>query len=171
VSDAERADLLIGYAQKDIPPAWDGSIFLAGPTPRDRTVASWRPGAVEALRQRWSADGTGRLVVFVPEYEAGSFSEADWDRQVEWEDACLNACDVIAFWVPRDMRTLPGLTTNVEWGRWESSGKVVLGAPPDAANNRYLFHYARRHGVPTAETLEGTMDAALALLRRRRPRP
>jgi hypothetical protein len=169
--EAERPtpEIEIGYAQEDVP-SGDGSVFLAGPTPRSQDVPSWRPGAVEVLRRQWRADGSGRLVVFVPETREGGF-DGSWDAQVEWEDTCLNACDVIAFWVPRDMRTLPGLTTNVEWGRWESSGKVVLGAPPDAPRMRYLFHYARRYGVPVADTLDGTMSAALDLLRRRRPRP
>jgi Nucleoside 2-deoxyribosyltransferase like len=161
------ADTYIAYAQEPIPSTWDASVFLAGPTPRDPAVASWRPGAVDLLRDLWAARGEGRLVVFVPETSAGGMF-GGWDAQVEWEDTCLNACDVIAFWVPRDLRTLPGFTTNVEWGRWEASGKVVLGAPPDAPKNRYLFHYAQRHGVPTAHTLPATMAAALDLVARRK---
>ena len=149
------------YAQEPVPGSWDASLFLAGPTPRDLAVASWRPEAVEYLRRQWSG---GRLVVFVPEIPGGGFG-GGWEAQVEWEDACLNASDVIAFWVPRDMATLPGLTTNVEWGRWESSGKVVLGTPPGAPGTKYLRYYAARHGVPTADTLESTMDAALDKLR------
>ena len=139
-------------------------MFLAGPTPRQPEVASWRPDALTLLRQQWR--GPGRLVVFVPESDGGGF-HGTWDAQVAWEDECLNAADVIAFWVPRDMRTLPGLTTNVEWGRWESSGKVVLGAPPDAPGMKYLRHYADRYAVPTAATLDATMAAALELLRNR----
>ncbi|GAA2388930.1 hypothetical protein Cme02nite_71470 [Catellatospora methionotrophica] len=69
------------------------------------------------------------------------------------------------FWVPRDLATLPGFTTNVEWGRWESSGRVVLGAPADAPGMRYLAHYARLHGAPVADTLDGVLAAGLALLR------
>lgn len=161
--------MLVGYAQAAMPAAWEAAVFLAGPTPRSADVASWRPAAVELLRSRWRASGEGRLVVFVPESPDGGF-DGTWDAQVEWEDACLNASDVIAFWIPRDLRTLPGLTTNVEWGRWESSGKVVLGAPPDAPATRYLRHYAVKYGAPTADSLEGTMDAALDLLQVRRAR-
>jgi|SRR5262245_52851859 len=160
-------DTFVAYAQEPVPSTWDASVFLAGPTPRDPSVASWRPGAVEVLRDLWAASGQGRLVVFVPETSTGGLF-GGWDAQVEWEDTCLIACDVIAFWVPRDLRTLPGFTTNVEWGRWEASGKVVLGAPPAAPKNRYLFHYARRHGAPTADTLRATMAAALDLIARRK---
>ena len=154
----------IVYAQDPVPRSWDVSVFLAGPTPRDAGVASWRPEAVDVIGRRWQAGAApgGELVVFVPEVAGGGFG-GGWDAQVEWEDTCLNACDVIAFWVPRDLRTLPGLTTNVEWGRWESSGKVVLGSPPQAAKMRYLRHYARRYGVPTSDTLDDTMAAALTL--------
>jgi len=154
----------VAYAQAPVPESWDASVFLAGPTPRDKAVASWRPEAVDIISRRWLAGAPpgGELVVFVPEVEGGGFG-GGWDPQVAWEDACLNACDVIAFWVPRDMRTLPGLTTNVEWGRWESSGKVVLGSPPEAEKMRYLRHYARRYGVSVSDTLEDTMAAALTL--------
>ena len=160
-------EVIVSYAQAPVPDAWDGSVFLAGPTPRDPAVPSWRPEALDRLRHHWSEVGAGRLVVFVPEHEDGGFA-GTWLAQVEWEDACLQASDVIAFWVPRDMVTLPGLTTNVEWGRWESSGKVVLGTPPEAPATRYLRHYAAKVGAPTADTLDDTMTAALALLARRR---
>ena len=160
-------DVFVAYSSRPIPSTWDASVFLAGPTPRDVSVASWRPGAVDLLREQWSARGEGELVVFVPESAAGD-QWPGWDEQLAWEDACLNACDVIAFWVPRDLRTLPGFTTNVEWGRWEASGKVVLGAPPNAPKNRYLFHYARRHGAPTADTLPATVAAAVDLVTRRK---
>lgn len=160
-------ETLVVYAQQPAPSTWDASVFLAGPTPRDRAVASWRPAAVDLLRELWSVRGGGRLVVFVPETAAGGL-DGGWEAQVEWEDRYLNACDVIAFWVPRDLVTLPGFTTNVEWGRWEASGKVVLGAPPGAPRTRYLFHYAGRHGVPTAHTVSQTMAAALDLVARRK---
>jgi hypothetical protein len=125
---------------------------------------------VDLLSRRWlsASESQGRLVVFVPEAREGGF-DGGWSEQIAWEDACLNASDVIAFWIPRDLTTMPGLTTNVEWGRWESSGKVVLGAPPDAPRMRYLRHYAARYQVPTAESLEATLDAALALLHQRQP--
>jgi hypothetical protein len=146
----------------------DGLGVPGRPTPRDERVASWRPAAVEGLRRLWRAGGAGRLVVFVPERRDGRrIDSGDWDAQVAWEDECLQACDVIAFWVPRDLTTLPGLTTNVEWGRWESSGKVVLGTPPAAPHTRYLRHYAHRYGVATVDTLDETMSAALDLLRER----
>jgi hypothetical protein len=71
------------------------------------------------------------------------------------------------FWIPRDLRTLPGFTTNVEFGLDVTTGRAVLGCPPDCPNperNRYLIWLARRHGVPVTETLKGTVAAALAIL-------
>jgi hypothetical protein len=91
-------ELVVGWAQEELPRPWTASVFLAGPTPREARVASWRPAAVEELRRRWRADGEGRLVVFVPELRDGrAIDSGDWDAQVAWEDTCLNACDVIAF--------------------------------------------------------------------------
>src|SRR4051812_25224758 len=84
------------------------SIFLAGPTPRRPEVPSWRPQALGLLRQL----GFGGAV-YVPERRdwSGRVSYLD---QVEWEYAGLEHCSVVAFWVPRDVQTLPGFTTNVE---------------------------------------------------------
>lgn len=60
-------------------------------------------------------------------------------------------------------------TTNVEFGLDVTTGRAVLGCPPDCPNperNRYLIWLARRHGVPVTETLDGTVAAALAILAR-----
>jgi 8-oxo-dGTP pyrophosphatase MutT (NUDIX family) len=102
-------------------------------------------------------------VVFVPEAAGGGLT-GSWQAQVEWEDQRLHEADAIAFWVPRDLATLPGFTTNVEWGRWEGSGKVVLGSPTGAPGTRYLRHYADRHGTPVAGSLPETVAAAVALI-------
>ncbi|GAB4060115.1 nucleoside 2-deoxyribosyltransferase domain-containing protein [Catellatospora paridis] len=149
------------YAGESPPDSWAAALFLAGPTPRSPDVASWRPEALDLLEEQWK--GPGRLVVFVPERPEGGMPHG-WLRQVQWEDACLHLSDTVLFWVPRDLATLPGFTTNVEWGRWESSGRVVLGAPPDAPGLRYLSHYAQLHGAPVADTLADTLAAALTLL-------
>jgi hypothetical protein len=81
-----------------------------------------------------------------------------------WEDATQCRADALAFWVPRDLEHLPGLTTNLEWGIWHASGKAVLGAPPDAPRMGYLRYWARRAEAPIADTLEDTVDLTLALL-------
>ena len=73
----------------------------------------------------------------------------------------------ILFWVPRDLRTLPGFTTNVEFGLDVTTGRAVLGCPPDCPDperNRYLIWLARRHGVPVTGTLPATVAFALALI-------
>jgi hypothetical protein len=155
-------ETVVVYARQAAPQWWDAAVFLAGPTPRSAEVASWRPAAVAALRGEWDATaGAGRrLVVFVPEDPGGGL-RGTWEAQVAWEYRELNRADVIAFWVPRDLATLPGFTTNVEFGRWHGSGKAVLGTPPDAPGTRYLRHYAPG---AVSDTLSGAMTAALRRL-------
>lgn len=151
----------IVHAGEHPPDGWQASIFLAGPTPRQPDVASWRPDALAELERQWQ--GPGELVVFVPEPADGA-RYPSYDNQIAWEERWLDAADAILFWVPRDMSRLPGLTTNVEFGRYESSGRVVFGAPDEAEHVRYLKHHARQHGAPVTRTLPDTVKAGLELI-------
>ena len=146
------------YARQPFPERFTRALFLAGPTPRSPEVPSWRPRALELLRER-GFEG----VVFVPEDADGS-RRFDYTDQIEWESEGLALADVIVFWVPRELETMPAFTTNVEWGIWQRSGKVVLGAPANAPKLRYLRHHAKALHVPQAQTLAKTLDAALAQL-------
>jgi hypothetical protein len=141
------------------------SVFLAGPTPdKAAPVPSWRPAAVAALAEQWT--GEQPLTVLSPESRGGQRA-ARYEDQVDWETAARAAAGAILFWIPRDMRTLPGMTTNVEFGLDVTSGRAVLGAPPNCPNperNRYLIHVARRHGAPVCDTLPGAAAAALAVV-------
>jgi len=131
--------------------------MLCGPTPRSVGVASWRPEALRLLAEsEFGKDGT----VFVPEPRSGEFT-GEYDSQVSWETEALNRADVVLFWVPRDLATLPAFTTNVEFGMWRKSGKVVFGAPPEAPKNRYLIWHAAVEGVPALPSLEETVREAL----------
>jgi 8-oxo-dGTP pyrophosphatase MutT (NUDIX family) len=123
-------------------------------------VPSWNRDAVAIIERQWSRDG--RLVVFTPELREGVLS--DYTGQIDWEHRHLHWSDVIMFWVPRDLDTMPALTTNIEWGTWAGSGKVVFGAPPTAPKNEYLRHLAETASAPVADTLEDTVAAALAML-------
>lgn len=152
------------YAREALP---DGGpmVFLAGPTPRvGGPVPSWRPAAIEALAGEWT--GPGPLTVLTPE-SRGGIRAAHYDDQVGWETDARAAAHAILFWIPRDLISMPGFTTNVEFGLDAPSGRAVLGAPPDCPNperNRYLAWVARQHGVPVRSTLQGTVKAALALI-------
>lgn len=131
------------------------SVFLAGPTMRRESwddLTPWRWDAMRAL--------DGGLVAFVPEPPPKMAWDYGFETQVEWEEFHLKRADCIMFWVPRDMAVLPGLTTNIEWGRWCESGKVVLGAPPEAEHMAYMRYYAKKLGVPCADTMGGTARLA-----------
>lgn len=122
----------IVYAKQDPPASWQHAIFLAGPTPRDPETPSWRPEAIRILEEL-GYDG----VVFVPEPEDGQW-RGSYTDQTEWEKMGTEMADKVVFWVPRDLRTMPALTTNIEFGRYVDTGKAVLGHPEGAPKMRYL---------------------------------
>lgn len=146
------------YAHEAPPEVVHASIFLAGPTPRDAAVASWRPDALRLLAERGFAG-----VVFVPEPRDGAWVR-DYEGQIAWEEAHLHMADVVLFWLPRALGSMPGLTTNDEWGAHRHTGKVVFGAPPTAEKVKYQRYYAEQLGVPGSTELAGTVDAALAMI-------
>ena len=108
------------------------SIFLAGPTPRGENVESWRTSACKYLEKN-GFDG----VVYVPEYSTWK-PKADYVDQAQWERDALSNASVIAFWIPRTLPDMPAFTTNVEFGYWIHTGKVLYGRPDDAKKIKYL---------------------------------
>ncbi len=133
------------------------AIFLAGPTARlEKPVPSWRLDAVKELEQR-QFDGT----VFIPEYDT-FHPMRSYTAQVEWEWEALHSSNVIVFWVPRDLETLPAFTTNVEFGFYLGKKEIVYGRPNNSPKNQYLdWLFTKVVGGKPHETLENTISAAL----------
>ncbi|MFJ4873367.1 nucleoside 2-deoxyribosyltransferase domain-containing protein [Streptomyces sp. NPDC088757] len=145
-------------------PAGSPSVFLAEPTPDKRMpVSSWRPEAVRLLAEQWT--GPQPLTVLSPESWHGERAER-CEHQVGWETKAREGASAILFWIPRDVKVLPGFTTNVEFGLDALSGRAVLGALDDCPSperNRCLIYVAGRFGVPVRTTLADTVAEALAL--------
>lgn len=55
-----------------------------------------------------------------------------------WEREALTEATIIMFWIPRSLPDMPAFTTNVEFGYWLHSGKVIYGRPDDASKIKYL---------------------------------
>lgn len=131
------------------------SIFLAGPSPRGNGEYDWRPEALETLAEL-GFDGA----VYVPLPRDGVYL-VNYDDQVDWELQYLEAATVITFWIPRNIQSLPGFTTNVEFGLFVRSGKAVLGYPVGAPKMKYLHRVAERYSVPVFNTLGETLKASV----------
>ena len=112
----------------------DKSIFLAGPTPRSLEIETWRKEALSILEEL-GYDG----IVYVPEREFDD-RNFDYNNQVWWEREALHNANEILFWIPRDIKTMPAFTTNVEFGYWISKNKdkVLYGRPDDSKKNKYI---------------------------------
>ena len=135
----------------------DRSIFLAGPSPRGDMQYNWRPEALDVL-----SDLGFNGSVFIP-LRSDWLWLGDWEAQVDWELYHLNLATVIVFWVPRDLKTLPGFTTNVEYGMFVKSGKIVLGYPEGAPKLGYLNYLAKLNSVPVSHSLRQTLLNAVKI--------
>ena len=68
---------------------------------------------------------------------------------------------VIAFWIDRDLKTMPAFTTNIEVGLFAASGKCVIGYPDPGCKMSYIQRLAERYRIPVYPTLAATMTAAM----------
>lgn len=121
----------INYSDQEVMKG-EKSIFLAGPTPRGENITSWRTEACKKLEEL-GFDG----IVYVPEYSTWKPKE-DYVDQAMWERIALTEATTILFWIPRKLPELPAFTTNVEFGYWLHSNKVIYGRPDDASKIKYL---------------------------------
>ena len=151
----------IWYTGQKLPHHLPASIFLAGPTPRDTTIKSWRPGALDILKRLSFA---GHVVV--PEWADGEYYDDAVD-QFEWDVTGLDKVSIILFWVPRKLTTMPGLTTNVEFGRYLSltPQRVLYGRPDEADSIQYLdWLYEKQTNRPVINHLETLLVAAVNMV-------
>lgn len=128
------------------------SVFLAGPTPREISVKSWRPQVIEMLELRGFKGS-----VFIPENRIIG-TPYDFDKQVPWEVKGLNLANIICFWIPRNLKTMPAFTTNIEFGEFMHSNKIVVGVPLNSIKNNYIRKRCEMHDIPLFNNIIETID-------------
>lgn len=149
--------MIINYSDQEVIKG-KKSIFLAGPTPRGENVVSWRTEACKILEQI-GFEG----VVYVPEYSIWK-PKADYVDQAMWERIALTDATVILFWVSRKLPDMAAFTTDVEFGYWLHSGKVVYGRPNDASKIKYLdWLYRLDYGKKPYEDLRSLLETSVEL--------
>lgn len=154
------------FTDTALPDSLTHSIFLAGPSPRPgMTAHHWRHDAVKILQQLC---GDRELWVFIPmsqiAFETGEFPEDfNYVNQIEWEQRWLNAADVIGLWAARD-HTAKALTTNIEYGQFADSSRMVAGAPEKALSVRYIEATERNNNRPFFRDLTEMLTYALDLI-------
>ena len=147
------------YALEPLPDPVRASLFLAGPTPRDAEVASWRPEALSILAELGFVGA-----VIVPEPRSGEWRHSYVD-QTGWEAEMRARADLIAFWVPRELTQMPAFTTNVEFGEDYDSCRCLYGRPGGAPKTRYLdVRWEEISGHRPHDTLADLLAECVGLL-------
>jgi len=145
----------IVYAQEDLDYS-KPSIFLAGPTPRSEDVKSWRPEMLAKIEAEYG----DKFTCFIPEMRNGWTDDFEYHEQIDWESHALESSDIIVFWIPRNMKDMPALTTNVEFGYWLAKDpyKMVVGIPEGAERMRYIQRLLEEHGVEEQTTMDEVVE-------------
>lgn len=88
----------------------------------------------------------------------------DYLDQVSWEREALTEATTILFWIPRSFPDMPALTTNVEFGYWMHSGKIIYGRPDNAEKIKYLdWLYEEDYGMKPIDNLDELLEKAISL--------
>lgn len=118
------------------------SIFLAGPSLRPdqfnlAELSRWRNNFVSILAES-DLPFLKEVNIIIPEYRDEK-QPSDWtySRQVSWEMEQMKKATIIGFWIQRTTET-PGFTTNIEFGEYMNSGKIVVGFPENTLKNEYI---------------------------------
>ena len=102
--------------------------------------------------------------MYVPEYSTWKPKD-DYVDQAMWERIALTNATVILFWVPRKLPDMAAFTTNVEFGYWLHSGKVIYGRPNDASKIKYLdWLYKSDYGKSPYEGLKSLLESSIELV-------
>ena len=119
----------------------------------------WRKEVIKLLEQK-GYDG----VVYNPDYSSLKVKN-DYQTQLNWELRGIRDCTAILFWVDRDLKQRPGLTTNVEFGYWLHSGRLFYGRPDKSEKCLYLdmLYNMHNHSKPK-NNLEDLVDEVLNYL-------
>ena len=126
------------------------TIFLAGPTSRINCHDSWRKNASKYLEE---FGFNGNIIIPEPKNCIVS-NNIDKNTQIEFERQYLSMSNIILFWIPRNNSELIGLTTNIEFGEWYNSNKVVVGFPDDSIKNDYIKYIIDENNLDFYNNLE-----------------
>ena len=79
-----------------------------------------------------------------------------------WEREALTEATIIVFWIPRHLPDMPAFTTNVEFGYWLHSRKILYDRPNDAEKIKYLdWLYELDYGIKPQDNLKALLIEAV----------
>lgn len=156
------------FSDDPFPSMVEKTLFLAGPNDRLEVgdpirKDTWRHRVVNYLDAR-----RYDLTVFIPFpkeifYGDTLTHEIDYSLQIQWELDCLDAADIILFYVERTEKNL-GLTTNIEFGRYIDSGRIMYCRPNEALNIRYLDQMILARNKKVYYNLHSVLEDTVSLL-------
>lgn len=136
--------------------------FLAGPTPRDKNVLSWRKEAISLFESLGYDEA-----LYVPEIrEKPYYDMEDNTSEMDWDQNALENADIVMFWIPRNTTDMLGLSTNVEFGYLLNKGNIIYGRPESAVRCEFLdYLYKEKLGKDYKNTLEDLVKEGIKTIK------
>lgn len=157
------------FSNEPFPTEVTKSIFLAGPSPRYKEgdeiqTNTWRHYAIDYLK---SLNYDGIVYIPIPRDffygEKANSNLISYLKQIDYEQSALERADIILFYLDRKNDN-EGLTTNVEFGKYYDSGRVVYCRPKDAVKVRYLDNLCFEKGLTIYLNLNEALEHSLYLI-------
>lgn len=129
-------------------------IFLAGPCPREHFENDWRIEAIDLFKKyNFSGDIANPTN---DHYDNNLFNQTNWEVETLYKSS------LIFCWIPRDIKNKHyALTTNIEFGEFLDSNKIIVGFPDDSDNNDYLRIRCEMYGIKVYNNLDDMVKEAV----------
>ena len=134
-------------------------VFLGGPIQGATNWRDWIPNFGSDVE----------LINPVRSENIDHLTDYEYHRQVEWETLGLRISDIVLFWIPKEVVSIPGRdyaqTTKIELTENLVRGKkVVLGIEPGVNTRRYLVEKYKSYCGQNS-TVGETFDQTMKLLK------
>lgn len=144
------------YAQESIPETMTKALYLAGPIAYDPHGHNWRKEALTFLEEK-QYDG----IVYYPIARNENPPE-DWTAHIQWEQQAIQRSDIIVFWIPESLSSIPqNFLIGIEFGKYLPGRNIIVGCTQKTVANEIFKYFADQNNIFVFPTLTESLVKAI----------